>query len=333
MNKLVFGFVAALSLTTIGCKKKNNAANEALAKMEGFQKSMCDCKDKACADKVNEDMAKWGAEMAKTAGASKDDKPDPDLAKKSADVMTKYTECMTKLMMAGVGSGSAAGSGSQQAGSGSGSDTAAGSGSGSATPTETAMQHGAGRCPSTVLGSETKVEVKGKDVVLTITATDKDAIAAIQRRAEDLVKEKQDAPGGAVHDQKGSQGGSKGICPVFWEDGGKAAFKKDDKGAVVTITPKDKPEALKATIDGRIAKSAEWVKANVKPGDAGNKGAVGGGSGDHGSDHSGSGDGKGKERKGGDGKGSGAGTGGGGGAGTGGGKTEKKPADKAAGGW
>ncbi len=331
MNKLVFGLVAALSLTTLGCKKKNNAANEALAKMEGFQKSMCDCKDKACADKVNEDMAKWGAEMAKTAGAAaKDDKPDPDLAKKSADVMTKYTECMTKLMMAGVGPGpgSDAGSGSQQAGSG--SATAAGSGSGSAA-TETAMQHGAGKCPSTVLGAETKAEVKGKDVVLTITAGDKDAIAAIQRRAEDLVKEKQDAPGGTVHDQKGSQGGGKGICPVFWDDGGKAAFKKDDKGAVITITPKDKPEALKATIDGRIAKAAEWVKSNVKPGDAGNKGAVGGGSGDHGSDHSGSGDGKGKERKGGDGKGSG--TGGGGGAGTGGGKADKKPADKAAGGW
>jgi len=333
MNKLVFGLVAALSLATLGCKKTGGgAAAEAVAKMESFQKAMCECKDKACADKVNEDMAKWGAEMAKNTNTAKADKPDPDLAKKSADIMTKYTECMTKLMMAGVGAGSdtKAGSGSgpdTAAGSGSGSDTAAGSGSASAT--ETAMQHGAGRCPSTVLGAETKVEVKGKDVVLTITAGDKDAIAAIQKRAEDLVKEKQDAPGGTVHDQKGSQGGGKGICPVFWEDGGKAVAKKDAKGATITITPKDKPEALKATIDGRIAKANEWVKSNIKPGDAGNKGAVGGGSGEHGSDHSGKGDGKGK-----DGKGGGAGTGGGGGSGTGGGsgKAAKKPADKAAGG-
>jgi hypothetical protein len=103
MNKLTISFVAAMSLLAFaGCKKKGGAAGEAVAKMEGFQKSMCDCKDKACADKVNEDMSKWGTEMAKTAGAAKDEKPDPELAKKSADIMTKYTECMTKLMMAGM---------------------------------------------------------------------------------------------------------------------------------------------------------------------------------------------------------------------------------------
>jgi hypothetical protein len=107
MSKLMIGFVAALSLASFGCKKKGGAAGEAVAKMEGFQKQMCDCKDKACADKVNEDMSKWGTEMAKTAGAAKDEKPDPDLAKKSADIMTKYTECMTKLMMAGAGSAAA----------------------------------------------------------------------------------------------------------------------------------------------------------------------------------------------------------------------------------
>lgn len=79
-------------------------ASEAVAKMEGFQKQMCDCKDKACADFVNEEMTKWGTEMARTAGAGDyDERPDPDLARKSADIMTKYTECMTKLMMAGAG--------------------------------------------------------------------------------------------------------------------------------------------------------------------------------------------------------------------------------------
>ena len=104
MNKLTISFVAAMSLLAFaGCKKKGGAAGEAVAKMEGFQKQMCDCKDKACADKVNEDMTKWGTEMAKTAGAAKDEKPDPELAKKSADIMTKYTECMTKIMMAGAG--------------------------------------------------------------------------------------------------------------------------------------------------------------------------------------------------------------------------------------
>jgi hypothetical protein len=136
MSKLMFVFAAAVSLATFtGCKKKGGAAGEAVAKMEGFQKAMCDCKDKACADKVNDDMAKWGAEMAKNAGAAdKDAKPDPEMAKKSADIMTKYTECMTKLMMAGAGSAAeppkdpepAAGSGSDTAApaAGSGSDAA-----------------------------------------------------------------------------------------------------------------------------------------------------------------------------------------------------------------
>jgi len=100
MSKLMISFLTAASLFTFaGCKKKGGAG-DVLEKMEGFSKQMCDCKDKACADKVNEDMTKWGTEMAKTAG--KDEKPDPELAKKSADIMTKYTECMTKLMMAGA---------------------------------------------------------------------------------------------------------------------------------------------------------------------------------------------------------------------------------------
>lgn len=83
--------------------KKGRAAQDAVAKMESFSGRMCRCRDKACADKVNEDMAKWGTEMARTAGAARDEKPDPELAKRSADIMTRYTECMTKLMMAGAG--------------------------------------------------------------------------------------------------------------------------------------------------------------------------------------------------------------------------------------
>lgn len=247
----------------------------------------------------------------------------------------------------GGGSGSATGSGSAantgSGGAGSGSDMAAGSGSaatgsgaGSGSDSAVTMQHGAGNCPSAVLGAQTKAEVKGKDVVLTISSTDKDAIAAIQKRTEELLKEKADgATSGMVHDQKGSHGGATGMCPVYWPEGGKATSKKDAKGAIVTITPKDHPEDLKKTIDARIEKTAAWVKDNIKPGDQGNKGGVGGGKGEHGSTHSGQGDGKGKERKGG-GTGGGAGTGGGGQKGTGGGgglggKTD--PKKEPAGGW
>lgn len=224
-----------------------------------------------------------------------------------------------------TGSGSDMGSGSSMAGSdmgsgsaGSGSDMA-GSGSGAD------MTNKAGMCPSTVLGSTTKAEVKGMDVVLTITSTDKDAIASIQRRTEELLKEKGDnAAGGQAHDQKGTHGGGQGLCPVFFGEGGKATSKKDAKGVVITITPKDKPEDLKTQIDARITKAADWVKTNIKDGDKGNSGGVGGGSGDHGGNHSGSGDSKGKERGKGDGKGGGNGTGGGSGDGKGGGSAANK---------
>ncbi|MBA2543030.1 MAG: hypothetical protein H0V17_25540 [Deltaproteobacteria bacterium] len=80
-----------------------SGASGAVAMMEAFSDRMCGCKDKACADQVNEDMSKWGTDMAKNAGAYDDERPDPELAKKSADIMTRYTECMTKLMMAGTG--------------------------------------------------------------------------------------------------------------------------------------------------------------------------------------------------------------------------------------
>jgi hypothetical protein len=208
--------------------------------------------------------------------------------------------------------------------------------SGGAGTGDVAMQRGAGKCPSTVLGATTRSEVKGKDVVLTITASDKDAIGAIQRRTEELLAAKAEGgTSGTVHDQKGSHGGGVGLCPVYWTEGGSATSKKDAKGVVVTITPKDDPKELKEIIDGRIAKASDWVKANIEPGDQGNKGAVGGGGGKHGSTHQGEGDGKGKDRREG-GTGGGAGTGGGGGKGTGGGgkgdAVMKQPVKKVTGG-
>ncbi len=222
-----------------------------------------------------------------------------------------------------MGSGSAgmmAGSGS--AGSG---DAMAGSGSDAHAGHATQMPKKGGNCPSTVAGSTTKAELKDGKIMLTITSDDKDAIAAIQKRTTELLKEKTDggAPG-TGHDQKGTHGGGMGLCPVHLDEGGTASSKIDAKGVVITITPKGKADVLKGEIDSRITKAAEYVKANVKPGGEGTTGGVGGGKGEHGSNHSGHGDAKGKERKGsgdgtgkGDGKGGGKGNGGGGGAGTG----------------
>jgi hypothetical protein len=174
-----------------------------------------------------------------------------------------------------------------------------------------------------VSGSATKAELKDGKILVTITSADKDAILAIQTRAAELVKEKTDggAPGDG-HDQKGTHGGGMGLCPVHVTGGAKAEVKNEKDGVVVTITPKEKPELLKTEIDARITKAADWVKANIKEGDKGTQGGVGGGGGDHGMNHSGDGDGMGKDKgpgSAGSGGGGGKGTGGGGGAGTGGG--------------
>ncbi len=223
--------------------------------------------------------------------------------------------------MAGSDHGSAgsAAAGSDQGSAMAGSDQgSAAEGSAAGSGAEVSMSKKAGNCPSTVLGAATKAELKGKAVVVTITSTDKDAIAAIQTRAEELVAEKKDGAGSAsgAHDAKGTHGGGVGICPVHVPEGATAAVKKDKNGASVTITPKDKPEDLKKDIDDRITKVDAWVKENIKPADKGNQGGVGGGKGEHGANHSGEGDSKGMERKQ---AGSGADTGGGGGKGTGGG--------------
>jgi hypothetical protein len=129
-----------------------------------------------------------------------------------------------------AGSGSALGSGSDATGSGvaaatgSGSDTVITAGSGQLTEAgsnvdPTAMSHRASHCPSTVPGSTTKSELKGRSVFVTVTGHDKDAIAAIKARADELLKDKavaklagdEPTPG---HDQKGTHGGGVGICPV-----------------------------------------------------------------------------------------------------------------------
>jgi hypothetical protein len=105
MRKIMFVAVAALSMfIATGCKK-SGSANEAASKMEGFAKSMCDCadkKDKACGDKVQDDMTKWSQEMAKSAGKDTDSKPDPELMKRMTDATTKLGECYGKIAAGGT---------------------------------------------------------------------------------------------------------------------------------------------------------------------------------------------------------------------------------------
>ena len=66
----------------------------AVKKMEELSTRMCSCKDKACADRVQDDFTKWSTEMGKTQTS----KPSEELMKKASDIMTRYATCMTKAM-------------------------------------------------------------------------------------------------------------------------------------------------------------------------------------------------------------------------------------------
>lgn len=139
MKNLTIAFLATASLFAVGaCKKKGGGdAGEAVAKMTEFKDQMCACKDKACADKVQEGMTKWSTEMAAKAGDKKDQKADEATMKKMTEVGQAYGECMTKAMSAGAetppAGGSGSDSGSAAAGGGSGSDTAAAPAAGGST--------------------------------------------------------------------------------------------------------------------------------------------------------------------------------------------------------
>ncbi len=224
----------------------------------------------------------------------------------------------------GSGSATAASTGTGSA-AGSGSATADNAGSAAGSGDASAMTHHAGNCPSTVADSTTKAEVKGKAIVVTITSDNKDAIPAIQKRTDELIKGRLGAKAGDSHDQRGTHGGRIGLCPLHIPEGATADAKHVAKGVAVTITPKDHVDDLKKEIDARIEKAAQWVKDNIKSDAKGNQGGTGSGKNNEGMNHSGSGDAKGMERKKGDG--GGKGTGGGGGKGTGGGdKASRAPA-------
>jgi len=115
--------------------------------MTEFKDKMCACKDKACSDKVNDEMMKWGQEQAKNAG-DKAAMTDGEEAKKVAAVSEEFSKCLTKIStdaMGAAGAGAAggaapaAGGAAPAAGDGSAAPAAAGgaapaAGDGSAAP-------------------------------------------------------------------------------------------------------------------------------------------------------------------------------------------------------
>ena len=85
-----------------GCPDKNSPERQVrnvVATFRGFADRMCACKDKACADRVQNEMSTWSTEMARTMKVEKA-KPDEALMKEMTELGTRYGECMTKVMSA-----------------------------------------------------------------------------------------------------------------------------------------------------------------------------------------------------------------------------------------
>lgn len=131
MKKISIAFLAAMSIASFGCKKKGGGG-DALAKMTEFKDKMCACKDKGCADKVNDEMMKWGQEQAKNAG-EKSAATDGEEAKKIAAVSEEFSKCLTKVATADMG-GAAAGGSAAPAAPAAGGDGSAAPAAGGAAP-------------------------------------------------------------------------------------------------------------------------------------------------------------------------------------------------------
>ncbi len=75
---------------------------EALDKMDAFAKTMCECKDPACAQKVSDDITKWAEEMSKVY------KEPPHMSEADQKRAAEIGEQMGKCMQQAMGGGSAA---------------------------------------------------------------------------------------------------------------------------------------------------------------------------------------------------------------------------------
>jgi len=70
------------------------AASDTIAKMSEFKDQMCACKDKSCATRVSDEMARW-AETNKDKPPSK---PSDDDLKKGMEISKQLSDCMQKAV-------------------------------------------------------------------------------------------------------------------------------------------------------------------------------------------------------------------------------------------
>src|SRR5262249_39299894 len=93
---------AALVAAAAACRNRHtDDTAAAIGKMAEFSDKMCACLDKACADKVQEDMNRWASEQAKRGAPVA--RPSEADGKKMQEITVKYSECMTKVLTGNAG--------------------------------------------------------------------------------------------------------------------------------------------------------------------------------------------------------------------------------------
>ena len=102
MTKLSM-FAVGIALA-IGCGG-NDPMDKAISGLEGWKKKMCECKDKACADKVHEDYKKWENDVLEPAMKGK---KESDISKSLIDLDQERKDCRRKLRDAADSAGGSA---------------------------------------------------------------------------------------------------------------------------------------------------------------------------------------------------------------------------------
>jgi hypothetical protein len=108
MRNITLAIAVALTLLSVGCKKKGGGAGEAMAKMSEFKDKMCACKehDTKCAQTVSDEMTKWSQEQAKN--SKEPAKMSEEDTKKAAAIGEEMGKCMQKAMTPDMGAAPAA---------------------------------------------------------------------------------------------------------------------------------------------------------------------------------------------------------------------------------
>ncbi len=103
MTKLSM-FAAGIALA-IGCGG-NDPMDKAISGLEGWKKKMCECKDKACVDKVHEDYKKWENDVLEPMFKGKKESDMPkDKMEKAEKLDDERKECRNKYRDADMGGG------------------------------------------------------------------------------------------------------------------------------------------------------------------------------------------------------------------------------------